>query len=64
MILCVLYRVNYFVVTLLSASGDDGVAGYMARGDPIWCGYYPQFPATSPYVVAVGGSMVRNSPIV
>jgi tripeptidyl-peptidase I len=44
-------------VTLLSASGDDGVAGYQARGDPFYCGYFPQFPATSPYVTAVGGTM-------
>jgi tripeptidyl-peptidase-1 len=45
-------------VTLLSASGDDGVSGFLARSSPIYCGYYPQFPATSPYVTAVGGTMV------
>ena len=45
-------------VTLLSASGDDGVAGGNARDDPIYCGYYPQFPASSPYVTAVGGTQV------
>eukprot|EP01034_Spumella_vulgaris_P026875 gene26875-33523_t len=44
-------------VTLLSASGDDGVAGNAARTQPLMCGYYPQFPATSPYVTAVGGTM-------
>ncbi len=47
-----------FPVTLLSASGDDGVAGYKARGNTKMCGYWPQFPATSPYVTAVGGTQV------
>ena len=48
-------------VTLLSAAGDDGVSGYLARGSPLFCGYYPQFPATSPYVTAVGGTQGPES---
>ncbi len=47
-------------MTLLSASGDDGVAGFKARNNPIMCGYWPQFPASSPYVTAVGGTQVRS----
>ena len=29
-------------VTLVAASGDDGVAGFEARGDAANCGYVPQ----------------------
>eukprot|EP01031_Cornospumella_fuschlensis_P026060 gene26060-31467_t len=43
-------------VTLVVASGDDGAPGWrVSQGWP--CGYFPSFPATSPYVVAVGGTM-------
>jgi tripeptidyl-peptidase-1 len=43
--------------TILAASGDDGVIGY---GNSI-CGYYPMFPASSPYVTAVGGTVGPES---
>jgi tripeptidyl-peptidase-1 len=47
--------------TLLAASGDDGVAGFAARIlGPAFCDYLPMFPASSPYVTAVGGTMVRH----
>ena len=39
--------------TILAASGDDGVIGY-GNGN---CGYFPMFPASSPYVTAVGGTV-------
>jgi tripeptidyl-peptidase-1 len=39
------------------SSGDDGVAGFQARGNTGACGYNPSFPATSPYVTAVGATM-------
>jgi tripeptidyl-peptidase I len=48
-------------VTIFAASGDDGVAGYVARGRAAYCGYYPQFPASSPMVTAVGATNVSNS---
>ena len=41
-------------VTVLAASGDDGAAGYRYRST---CAYDPEFPATSPYVTAVGATM-------
>ncbi len=44
-------------VTLVASSGDDGVASFQARDRPIMCGYHPSFPASSPYVTAVGGTM-------
>jgi len=47
-------------VTLIAASGDDGVTGYLFRNGykPIsQCGYYAQFPASSPYVTALGGTI-------
>ena len=43
-------------VTVLAASGDDGVANFLARDTPGLCGYDPSFPASSPYVLAVGGT--------
>ena len=45
--------------TILSSSGDDGVAGYLVRDNSTYCGYNPQFPSSSPYVVSVGGTNVR-----
>ncbi|KAJ1418651.1 hypothetical protein B484DRAFT_453590 [Ochromonadaceae sp. CCMP2298] len=45
--------------TILAASGDDGVAGFGARlFGPVFCSYLAMFPASSPYVTAVGGTMV------
>jgi subtilase family serine protease len=46
-------------VTILASSGDDGAVSTSAAGNPLACGYNPSFPATSPYVTAVGGTMVR-----
>ena len=43
-------------VTLVVASGDDGVGSFMVREGTLFCGYTPSFPATSPYVTAVGGT--------
>lgn len=44
--------------TLLAASGDDGVAGWFPRYyGSSFCGYYAMFPASSPYVTTVGGTM-------
>jgi hypothetical protein len=51
-------KLSLMGVTLVAASGDDGVAGAPARTDPFRCGYYPMFPASSPYVTAVGATMV------
>jgi len=48
-------------VTLVAASGDDGVSGFLARNGNIPCDYYAGFPASSPYVTAVGGTMVTCS---
>ena len=43
-------------VTILAASGDHGVANFNAYGDTLQCGYNPSFPASNPYVLAVGGT--------
>lgn len=48
-------------VTILASSGDDGVAGAAARGRPYLCRYSPSFPASSPYVTAVGGTFGPES---
>eukprot|EP01042_Synura_sphagnicola_P036378 gene36378-biopygen3788 len=44
-------------VTILVASGDDGVVGYQSLTTHGLCGYNPMFPASSPWVTAVGGTM-------
>ena len=46
--------------TIFAASGDDGVHPFQARGEQSKCGYVPIFPATSPYVISVGGTMVSS----
>ena len=44
--------------TILTSSGDDGVSPFQARADRNLCGYVALFPASSPYVIAVGGTIV------
>ena len=49
-------------VTIIAASGDDGVhcaQTFCSSSTPV-CGYYPSFPASSPYVTAVGATQVSN----
>lgn len=48
-------------VTILVSSGDDGVANFQARTNPKKCGYNPSFPASSPYVTAVGATQGAES---
>ena len=48
-------------VSLLVASGDDGVGGDDARGNSSYCGACnPSWPASSPYVTSVGGSVLSR----
>jgi tripeptidyl-peptidase-1 len=48
-------------VTILASSGDDGVANFQARNSKRYCGYVPSFPASSPYVTAVGATQGPES---
>jgi tripeptidyl-peptidase-1 len=48
-------------VTLVAAAGDDGALDSIARGNLSNCMYSPQFPASSPFVVAVGGTQGPES---
>jgi subtilase family serine protease len=48
-------------VTIVAASGDDGAAGYNARIASKYCGYFPMWPASSPYVMSLGGTMLTQS---
>lgn len=48
-------------VTIFAASGDDGVGGWLVRQNISYCGYFPMWPATSPYVTAVGGTQGPES---
>ena len=48
-------------VTIVVSSGDQGVSGFIYQNYPaanayLYCGYASQFPASSPYVVTVGGT--------
>jgi subtilase family serine protease len=50
-------------LTMLFASGDDGVLGYTSRGVS-WSvcqsnAFQPQFPSSSPYATSVGGTVQR-----
>jgi tripeptidyl-peptidase I len=50
-------------VTILAATGDDGVAGYKARNDTKQCKYTASFPATCPWVTSVGATQnAENDP--
>jgi len=43
-------------ISVMVASGDDGVANFIARQNASACGFNPSYPATSPYVTAVGAT--------
>jgi subtilase family serine protease len=47
-------------VTIVVASGDDGVANFIARTDKSQCGFNPSFPASSPYVLSVGATQFKG----
>jgi tripeptidyl-peptidase-1 len=48
-------------LTVVVSSGDDGVANFLARNNQSACGFSPSFPATSPYVLAVGATQGPES---
>jgi len=45
-------------ITIVVASGDDGVHDPRTRYIPFLCDYSPSFPAFSPYVLTVGATQV------
>lgn len=51
-------KIGIMGVTLIASSGDDGAVPSSASGAPSRCAYAPVFPASSPYVTAVGATMV------
>lgn len=54
-------KVGAMGISIFVSSGDDGAAGSGARGSPANCGYEPSFPATSPYITAVGATQGAES---
>lgn len=48
-------------ITVIVASGDDGVANFPARGNASACGFFPSFPASASYVTAVGATQGLES---
>lgn len=51
-------------ITLVAGSGDDGVSRPSVRLFKRDCGYSPQFPASNPYVTAVGSTQVTHGFII
>ena len=51
-------RLGLMGVTIVVASGDDGVHSQDVRQSLQNCGYSASFPATSRYVLSIGGTMV------
>jgi len=47
--------------TVVVSAGDDGVSNFGARQSASSCGYNPSFPASSPYVTAVGATQGPES---
>ena len=45
-------------ITIVVASGDDGVVNANVGTNLTSCGFNPSWPATSPYVLAVGATQV------
>lgn len=60
---CTINFITYVfsVVTVMVATGDDGASSFLTRNNPKFCGYHPDFPSASPYVTAVGATMVCSS---
>ena len=48
-------------VTLVTASGDDGVHSPDARRELSKCSYKPSFPGTNPYITTIGATAVRHT---
>lgn len=49
-------------LTLLFASGDDGIASYEGRTNKTKClQSQPEFPSASPYILSVGGTQLSGS---
>ena len=46
-------------ITLVTASGDDGVHSPDTRRTLSKCSYQPSFPGTNPYITAIGATAVR-----
>jgi len=44
-------------ITIVVASGDDGVAGFQIRQGKEYCGFDPVYPGNVPYVLSVGATM-------
>jgi len=51
-----LIKLGLMGITVVVATGDDGVANFQARSSKSSCGYNPSYPASSPYVTAVGAT--------
>jgi len=48
-------------VTIIAATGDDGVSLFGARNNPAYCGFRIPYPANVPFVLSVGATMGPES---
>lgn len=53
-------RLGLMGVTILVAAGDNGVTSTFSKANATNCGYSPSYPATCPYVTAVGATQVSG----
>ena len=51
-------------VTITASSGDDGANYYYSKLYPEYCGYVGSFPASNPYVLAIGSTQVIDATFV
>lgn len=49
-------KLGIYGTSIIVSSGDDGANGQFARISSVFCGYNPVFPASSPWVTAVGAT--------
>ena len=49
-------KLGFQGVSVFVSSGEDSVGNFQARAAASGCGYHPRFPASSPYVTAVGAT--------
>jgi len=56
----VIQKVGARGISILIASGDSGVTGTDANGNPV-CGFFADYPAASPYITSVGATQGPES---
>lgn len=55
-------RIEYLGLTVVFSSGDDGIADFIIREDPVGACQQanPSWPAGSPYVTSIGATQLTD----